>query len=112
MIAFINLAYAPQSLFTGAILSEPMLLVIFNTFMTFFPIAYYAVSEKESYDITSMEHPGSLKFFKARYHPNFWRIALSLVNGFLYSQIIFWIGTLFFSSGMILNNGIQVDLYA
>ena len=85
MIAFINLAYAPQSLFTGAILSEPMLLMIFNTFMTFFPIAYYAISEKEAYDIASIEHPGSLKHFKARYHPNFWGVALSLLKGFLYS---------------------------
>ena len=61
MIAFLNLAYAPDSLYTGAILSEPMLLMVFNTFMTFFPIAYYSMTEKGVYDKQLIEQPELLK---------------------------------------------------
>ena len=111
MIAFINLTYSLKSLFTGAILTEPMLLMFFNMLMTFFPIAYYSMTEKEAYDQDLFDSPSALRSSKDRYLPNFWGIAMNIVYGFVCTQIIYWIGFSCFSSGMVFNIGVQADLY-
>ncbi|KAH0570460.1 Pospholipid-transporting ATPase [Spironucleus salmonicida] len=111
MLTFVNLTYAFFSKVSGNIVTESLLLMVFNTFMTFIPITGYSLMEKDAYDIDLMNYPQGLKYFNKKYSPNIYSVISSLLYSFICSQIVFHMLMFIYNYGIVYNNGFNGDLY-
>lgn len=81
ILVIVNGIYSYQNLFSAQIAFNDVLIMMYNTFLTFLPIFFYAIGEKDVKDRILTSHPSCYLRFEGKSYVNFRRLALLLLNG-------------------------------
>eukprot|EP00703_Trepomonas_sp_PC1_P004012 JAP92594.1 Pospholipid-transporting ATPase [Trepomonas sp. PC1] len=110
ILIFCSLIYQYNTYVTAQIASEQFLLMMYNTFITFFSVLIYVISEKQVYEAYLEMYP-SLRHFRALHEADLKSIFLAIINGLYAAFVVYVIHHYVFQNGLWHDGMQHINIY-
>ena len=107
---FVNLFFQAYNCVTVEVATEPLMIMMFNTLITFACVFFFAISEKDAAEKDMTRQAQLLKKGDYLKTPNLWSMGWALCQGLYQGILIFFINKAMFVFGGH-SSFVQTDLY-